>query len=237
MLNTHSSSLPAREGSGQVGEGTTAPIRILVVDDHPVVRFGLIGVLATQPDFQIVGEAGSCAEACAMVARLHPDVLMLDLEMGDAGGADALSRIRDLSPHLPVIIFTAYDNDWRVVEAVKIGLQGYLMKGTAAEHIIEAIRVVGGGGSFLDPRVTSTVMGHVGRTGSRRQSHSGHLTEREKSVLRLLVEGKRNKEISQALFISERTVKYHISGLLAKLQAGNRTEAVKIAVADGLISL
>ena len=132
MLNAPVYTQAASAGRHERGPGGDEPIRILVVDDHPVVRFGLIGLLTAQPDFQVVGEAGSCAEACDMIGKVHPDVVMLDLEMGDACGADALSRIREAYPQTPTIIFTAYDNDWRVVDAIRIGLQGYLMKGTPA---------------------------------------------------------------------------------------------------------
>lgn len=222
--------------SGNIG-AQGARIRILVVDDHPVVRLGLVGLLNTQPDFDVVGEAQSCREACEKATALRPDVLLLDLEMDDACGADALSRLRDTDADLPTIVFTAYDNDWRVVEAVKIGLQGYLVKGTPPENIMEAVRVVYGGGTFLDPRVASKVLGQVGRHADRRNANNRFLTEREKSVLRLLAQGKRNKEISRVLFISERTVKFHMSALLKKLHASNRTEAVKVAVDQGLVSL
>jgi DNA-binding NarL/FixJ family response regulator len=212
-------------------------VRILVVDDHPVVRFGLCALLRSQPDFEVVGEAASCAEACEALAKAAPDVVILDLELGDANGAEALSRVRAVSPRVPVIVFTAHDNDWRVVEAVRVGLQGYLVKGTRAETLCEAVRVVDRGGYYLDPAVTSLVMGQVGRNDERRRPQARYLTEREKAVLRLLAEGRRNKEIARVLQISERTVKYHIAALLSKLGATNRTEVVRTAVNEGIISL
>ena len=212
-------------------------IRIMIVDDHPVVRFGLMGLLSMQPDLEVIGEASSCGEACEKVRLLRPDLVILDLEMGDTCGADALSKVRETYPQLPTIVFTAHDNDWRIVEAVRIGLQGYLVKGTPPEVILEAVRVVSRGEFFIDPKIASKVLGQIGRKVERRSPNSRVLTDRERSVLQLLAQGKRNKEISEALFISERTVKFHMSAVMKKLHATNRTEAVRIAAARGLVSL
>lgn len=226
------------DDSGSVSErGVNRPIRILVVDDHPVVRYGLVGLLSAEADFEVVGEAASCAECCEKISELSPDVVVLDLEMEDACGAEALTRVRNTDPDVRTIVYTAYDNDWRVVDAVKNGVDGYLMKETPTQNIFDAIRIVNKGGSFLDPAVTSKVMGQVGSDRNRRKTADRYLSDREKTVLRLLAKGKRNKEISRELCISERTVKFHVSTLLGKLQASNRTEAVKIAAEQGLISL
>jgi len=222
--------------SGDSGEGNR-PVRVLVVDDHPVVRFGVMALLRGQPDFEVVGEAGSCADACEAVVRLHPDVVILDLELEDAGGAEALARVREVHPDVPVIVFTAHDSGWRVVEAVQIGLQGYVLKGTDADMLCEAVRVVNRGGYFLDPKVASLVMAGLGRRNERRRHPVRYVTERERGVLRLLAEGRRNKEIARALGITERTVKYHIGGLLAKMRVTNRTELVKVAMSEGLVSV
>jgi DNA-binding NarL/FixJ family response regulator len=213
------------------------PIRVLVVDDHPVVRFGVTALLRTQPDLRVVGETGTCVGACEAVAQTHPDVVILDLELEDACGAEALSRLREVHPHVPVIVFTAHNSGWRVVEAVQIGLQGYVLKGTDADMLCEAVRVVHRGGYFLDPKIASLVMAGVGRREERRRYPVRYVTERERAVLRLLAEGRRNKEIARALDITERTVKYHIGGLLAKLRVSNRTELVKAAVGEGLVNL
>ena len=212
------------------------PIRVLVVDDHPVVRFGVTALLRSQPDLEVVGETGSCAGACEVATQTHPDVVILDLELEDASGSEALSRLREVHPQIPVIVFTAHNSGWRVVEAVQIGLQGYVLKGTEAEMLCEAVRVVHGGGYFLDPKVASLVMAGVGRRDETRRQPIRYVTERERGVLRLLAEGQRNKEIARALGITERTVKYHIGGLLAKLQVSNRTELVKVAVGEGLVT-
>lgn len=210
------------------------PVRVLVVDDHPVVRFGLSGMINAQPDLEVVGEAASCRDGCKAVEELLPDVVLLDLELEDARGVEALIRLRDRHPDLPVVVYTAFDNDWRVLEAVREGVQGYLKKDAPSEHVFEAIRVASRGGSFLDPAVAAMVMGEVG---GGRQSKQARLSVRERTVLKLLAEGKRNKEISALLFISERTVKFHVSTMLSKLNASNRTEAVKNAARMGLINL
>jgi DNA-binding NarL/FixJ family response regulator len=210
-------------------------IRILVVDDHPVVRFGLIGQLRAQSDFIVVGEASNCEECCQNLQSYAPDVVLLDLELDDASGLDALIKLRSFDPDMPTIVYTAHGADWRVVEAIKIGVQGYLMKKAPIDSVFQAIRVVHQGGSYLDPAVTSKVMGAVGRRSGKEGDKFRSLSERETTVLQMLAQGKRNKDISRALSITERTVKFHISSLLAKLDAGNRTEAVVVAAELGLI--
>ena len=134
------------------------------------------------------------------------------------------------------MVLTAHHNDWRVVEAIRAGLEAFLVKGASPESICQAIRIVAAGGYFLDPQVTSQVLGQVGVEPSRRHKEHCRLTTREQTVLRMLAQGKRNKEIAESLFISERTVKYHISELFTRLNATNRTEAVKNAVEQGLMN-
>jgi len=212
-------------------------IRILVVDDHPVVRFGLAGQFRAQPDFTVAGEVSNCEECCRNLKSYAPDVVLLDLELDDASGLEALSKLRAVDPAIPTIVFTAYGTDWRVVEAIKIGVQGYLMKKAPMEMVFKAIRAVHQGGSFLDPAVTSNVMGAVGRRTEKAGRTFRSLSEREIAVLQMLAQGKRNKDISKALSITERTVKFHISSVLGKLDASNRTEAVVVAAERGLIHL
>lgn len=227
---------------GPLGRGVHTPdnqqrIRVLVVDDHPVVRFGLAGLLAGQADLEVAGEADSCAGACLAIATCHPDVLLLDLGLEDACGAGALSAIRDRYPELQVIVFTAHEQEDVVLAAVSIGLHGYLVKGTAPDNILLAIRTVARGGVFIDPRIAAKVLGRVGRLVERGAPLSTALTDKERHVLRLVAQGKRNKDISETLFISERTVKFHMSAILRKLHASNRTEVVRIAATRGLVSL
>ena len=208
----------------------THPIRILVADDHPVVRDGLVAMLGTQPDFSVVGEASTGREVVQKAALLLPDVVLLDLEMPDMNGVEALHQMRAERPDVRVLVFTAFDTDELIVKAVQAGAQGYLLKGTPRSEIFQAVRVVGGGGSLLQPVVASKLMQHISKANEP-------LTDREVQVLGLLARGKSNKEIAAVLSISERTAKFHVSSILGKLGAGNRTEAVTIAAQRGLVKL
>jgi DNA-binding NarL/FixJ family response regulator len=211
------------------------PIRILVADDHPVVRDGLVAMLTTQPDLAVVGEAASGPEAVALAQQLQPDVILLDLEMPGLDGAEALARIRAASPDVRALVFTAFDTDERIVGAVRAGAQGYLLKGAPRDELFNAIRVVAAGGSLLQPVVASRLIQHL--SGPPSEPAIEPLTEREREVLALLAQGRPNKEIAQALTISERTVKFHVSSILGKLGAANRTEAVTLAAQRGLVDL
>ena len=213
------------------------PIRILVADDHPVVRDGLVAMLSTQPDFLVVAEASSGLEAVHKAASFQPDVLLLDLEMPDMDGVEALRQLRARYPELRALVFTAFDTDERILGAVKAGAQGYLLKGAPRDELFRAIRVVSAGGSLLEPVVASKLLHHVSSPPSPEPPAWKALTEREMEVLRLLAQGKANKEIASQLVISERTVKFHVSSIMNKLGAGNRTEAVTLAAQGGLIEL
>jgi DNA-binding NarL/FixJ family response regulator len=210
-------------------------IRILIADDHPVVRDGLSAILSTQPDFTVVGQAATGAEAVARVAQLKPDVALMDLEMPEMDGVEAIRQLRAACPETRVIVFTAFDTDERIVSAVQAGAQGYLLKGAPREELFKAIRVVSQGGSLLQPVVASKLMQHLTRRHDAPALEP--LTEREMEVLKLLAQGRPNKEIAAALVISERTVKFHVGSILGKLGAANRTEAVTLAAQRGLIKL
>lgn len=209
-------------------------IRILVADDHPVVRDGLVAILGTQPDFAIVGEASTGTEAVTLVQTRQPDVLLLDLAMPELDGVGVLKHLRQAGVKTRVVVFTAFDTDERILQAVQAGAQGYLLKGAPREELFNAVRVVNGGGSLLQPIVASKLLRQVSQ---EQAAEPNDLTARELEVLRLMAQGLQNKEIAATLVISERTVKFHVSSILGKLGAGNRTEAVRIAAQQGLVAL
>lgn len=211
---------------------TKSVVRILVADDHPVVRDGLVAMLTTQTDFRVVGQASTGREVVANIEIARPDVVLLDLEMPDLDGVEALRQVTAEHPEVKVLVFTAFDDDERIVSAVQAGAQGYLLKGSPRDKVFDAIRVISQGGSLLQPVVASKLMRHVSSQGVR-----SRLTARELEALDLLANGMTNKEIAAELVITVRTVKFHVSSILRKLEAGNRTEAVRIAAERGIIDL
>lgn len=213
------------------------PIRILIADDHPIVREGLIAILGTQPDFLVVAETGAGAEAVRLVTELRPDIVLLDLDMPEMDGVSALRLMHEHVPGVRVIVLTAFDTDDQIVGAVRAGAKGYLLKGVPRAEIFDAIRVVHAGGSLLQPIVTSKLMRSIEHDAEVQTPAVDPLTGRETEVLALLAQGHTNKEIAAALFISERTVKFHVSAIMGKLNAGNRTEAVAAAAQRGLVKL
>jgi DNA-binding NarL/FixJ family response regulator len=210
------------------------PIRILIADDHPTLRAGLRATLSTQDDMTIVAEAGNGADAVNRSAALRPDVVIMDLQMPEMDGVDAIRRIHESSPDAKVIVFTAFDTDDRIIGAVEAGARGYLLKGAPREDLFRAVRVAHEGGSLLHPAIASKLLQHVT---APRASHDGHaLSPREREVLELLVSGLTNKEIAARLVVSERTVKFHVGSILAKLDVPNRAGAVRVALEQHLIS-
>ena len=211
-------------------------IRILVADDHPVVRDGLVAMLATQRDFAVIAEAATGTEAVQKATAHPPDIVLLDLEMPELDGVQVIQRLHDLCPTARILVFTAFDTDDKIVGAVRAGAHGYLLKGVPREELFRAIRLVSEGGSLLQPIVATKLMQHVsGRTALPLLPEP--LTEREMDVLNCLAQGRSNKEIAAQLSISERTVKFHMSAILGKLNAANRTEALTLAAQHGLITL
>jgi DNA-binding NarL/FixJ family response regulator len=203
-----------------------------VVDDHPIVREGVISVLEDREDMEVVGSAGSAEEALPIAERLCPDIVLLDLELPGLGGLEAIPRLLEASPATGVIVFTAYETDERILGALRAGARGYLLKGAPAEEIVRAVHMVHAGGSYLEPRVAAKLVMQVCAPAP---CPGPALTPREQEVLRLLGEGMSNKRIARALCISERTVKFHVGSVFTKLGAGNRTQAVALAVQRGLL--
>ncbi len=211
-------------------------IRILLVDDHRIVREGLISMLSLQSDMLIVGEAATGAEVLPLVERLRPTIVLLDLEMPDLDGVSVLEKLHPAFPAVRVIILTAYGSDERILDAVRAGARGYLLKSAGLSEVLNAVRVVAGGGSLLEPDVTERLLDSM-----ERMLRSGKipmaLTERERAILTLIARGLPNKTIGIELGIAERTVKFHATIIFQKLGVSNRVEAVAKALHDHLINL
>lgn len=212
-------------------------IRILIADDHPVVRDGLAAMLSTQPDFEVVAQAASGQEAIEKSGSYQPDVILLDLEMPGIDGVETLKHLRSHLPEIQALVFTAFDTDERILSAVQAGAKGYLLKGAPRDDLFQAIRVVSQGGSLLQPIIASKLLKQISRPAGTNLGLIESLTERETEVLNLLAKGMTNKEIAESLVITERTVKFHVSAILTKLGASNRTEAVTLAAQQHLIDL
>jgi NarL family two-component system response regulator LiaR len=206
-------------------------IRIVIADDHDVVRQGLRMFLGLDPELEVVGEAANGAEALAMTKELHPDVVLMDLLMPVMDGITATSAIRKEVPESEVLALTSVLEDASVTGAVRAGAIGYLLKDTQAEELRRAIKAAAAGQVQLSPQAAARLMREV-----RAPESPETLTERETEVLRLLAEGQANKEIARSLDIGEKTVKTHVSNILAKLGVQSRTQAALYAVHIGLVS-
>ncbi len=204
-------------------------IRVLVVDDHPVVRGGVVGWLAAQPDIDVVGEAGDGLEAMAMVASLTPDVVLMDLRMPRMDGATATGRIAADHPAVRVLVLTTYDTDADIVRAVEAGATGYLLKDTPLPQLADAVRAAARGETVLAPPVAARLVSRM------RAPAVDAPTARELEVLAGVARGLTNAEIGRALFIGEATVKTHLLRVFAKLGVDDRTRAVMVAVERGLL--
>jgi DNA-binding NarL/FixJ family response regulator len=207
---------------------SAAPIRLLTVDDHPLMREGIAAVVASQPDLQLVGEGGSGREALQLFRVHHPDVTLLDLRLPDMSGIDALAAIRAEFPDARIVILTTFEGDVEIQRALSAGARGYLLKSMPPREMVEAIRQVHAGRKRIPPQVAAQIAEHLG---------DERLTAREIEVLQRLAGGNRNKDIALQLFISEETVKVHVKHLMDKLGASDRTQAVAIALRRGIIQL
>jgi DNA-binding NarL/FixJ family response regulator len=207
------------------------PIRVLVVDDHPVVRTGVRGMLASQAEFDVVGEAADGAEALLRVAELRPDVVLMDLRMPGMDGVEATKLIRAQHPGAQVLVLTTYDTDEDILRAVEAGAVGYLLKDSPRDELFRGVQAAARGESLLAPAVVSRLMGRM------RTPPGLALSPRELEVLALVADGRPNKEIARSLFISETTVKTHLVHIFTKLGVDDRTAAVTVALERGVIRL
>ncbi|MBI4944260.1 MAG: response regulator transcription factor [Actinobacteria bacterium] len=204
-------------------------IRVLVVDDHPVVRSGLVGLLDVETDLEVVGEAGDGAEAVAQVAALAPDVVLMDLRMPTMDGAAATGEILAAHPEVRVLVLTTYDTDADIVRAVEAGATGYLLKDTPRVQLVEAVRSAARGETVLAPAVAARLVSRM------RTPAADPLTPREVEVLAAVAQGLSNAEIGRALFIGEATVKTHLLRAFTKLGVDDRTRAVTVAMERGIL--
>jgi len=211
-------------------------IRILIVDDHPVVREGLSGFLKQDKDFEVVGEAKNGLEAIEQATKLKPDVILMDLQMPVLDGAEAMRRILSENQDIKFIVLTTYDTREDILKSIEAGAKAFLLKDAPRQQVCEAIRAVYRGESLLQPTVASKVVSLVAEL-SQRQQPPDTLSERELQVLKLMAKGMSNKNIALELFIGERTVKAHITNIFQKLGVSDRTEAVTQALQRGIIKL
>jgi DNA-binding NarL/FixJ family response regulator len=204
-------------------------IRVLLVDDHPIVREGVAAVLEREPDITVVGAAETIDKGLRLADRFKPDVILLDLKLPDAGSVDGVTSFAGGSRS--VVVFTAYDADEDVFRAIRGGARGYLLKGSPAAEIALAIRQVHAGESYLSPRVAAKLV----RDAAQPRGRTSLLTARERGVLGLVAAGLSNRQIAETLSISERTVKFHVTAIFNKLGAANRAQAVAVAAERGLL--
>lgn len=205
-------------------------IRILVIDDHPVVRAGLVGLLSSQPDFEIVGEGSNGHEAIALVEQIRPDVVLMDLRMPALDGVSAIKAIRSRFP-TQIMVLTTFDTDAEIVRAVEAGATGYLLKDVPRDELFRAIRATARGEAVLSPPVAARLLGRMRGPGD------DNLSTRELEVLGLVAKGQSNKEVARALKISEATVKTHLLHVFEKLGVDDRTAAVTVALERGILRL
>ncbi len=210
------------------------PIRILIVDDHRVVRQGIRSLLELEKDFSIVAEAGTGAEALSLIDRLRPDIVLLDLKLTDLSGIDVCRRAMAVYPSMAILILTAFSNDHEVIECIDAGAKGYVLKDVDVYELARMIRAIHRGESVLDPQVTQAVLQRARRS-PKGFTPAVALSDQEKEIVRLIAQGLTNKEIGEKLFMSPSTVKFHLSDIMQKLDVKRRAQVVFKAAGDPLI--
>ena len=219
-------------------EGNTAvKVKTIIVDDHPVVRFGVTQMLSSSDNIEVVAEMGDVDNLVQVLKETGADIVLLDLELEHTHGVDALRLVRENAPGTKVIIYTSHEEEDRIVQAAELGVDGYLLKGCGQTELVDAIQSVSAGGIAIESKVAGKLMNHMNRRSSAEKTQTVHFSKREAQVLGLLSSGKTNRDIGENLFISESTVKFHVHAILTKLDASNRTEAVSIATQLGLVEL
>jgi two-component system response regulator DevR len=209
--------------------------RVLLVDDHEVVRLGLKALLERHSQFDVIGEAANAREALEMVGNYHPDVVVMDIRLPGTSGIEACEEITNHYPDTKVIILTSYAEDEMLFSAIRAGASGYMLKQIGGDDLIKALEAVGRGEGLLDPAVTQRVFQEVRRAVKEEEASAfAHLSQQEKHVLLLVSEGKTNREIAKALFLGEGTVRNYVSSILSKLGVSNRAEAAAYAVEHNL---
>ena len=206
----------------------TKTIRILTADDHALLREGIASLVAIEPDMELVAQASTGREAIEQFRRHQPDITLMDLQMPDISGIEAIIAIRSEFPNARIVVLTTYSGDVQVVRALKAGARGYLLKGNVHTDLLETIRAVHAGRKRIPPEVAAELAGHTGED---------QLTARELGILQLIAKGNANKEIAAQLSIAEDTVKSHVGNILEKLGANDRTHAVTIGLKRGIIEL
>jgi NarL family two-component system response regulator LiaR len=214
----------------------TAPIRVLLCDDHAIVRKGIGALLATQPDIEVVGEACNGEEAVAQAKQLQPDVILMDLVMPQLDGIGATQQITAQQPNAQILVLTSFAADDKVFPAIKAGALGYLLKDSGPTQLLQAIRQVARGEPSLEPTIARKVLNELHHP-SKAPPTRDPLTEREAGVLKLIAQGMSNREIAERLVITERTVCTHVSNILTKLHLASRTQAALYSLKEGLTSL
>jgi NarL family two-component system response regulator LiaR len=206
--------------------------RLLIVDDHPVVRRGLRSLLESQAGLEVVGEAGDGGSAPALAAELRADVVVLDLVLGDEDGAEVVRQIRRRAPRAAVVVLTSYHGDELIARSLRAGALSYLLKDSEPDELVKAVRAAARGESVLHPHVAARVLGQL-----RGERLTDDLTPREMEVLTRIARGQTNREIAAGLYVSDETVKSHVSSVLAKLRLADRTQAAVYALRRGLVPL